>query len=38
MYKAVLPLYWNQINEDIFNTKIKAKQKKFLNFKIKDIL
>ena len=35
MYKAVLPLYWNQINKNTFSTKNKANQKKISQFQNK---
>ena len=35
MYKAVLPLYWTQINKDTFSTKNKAKQKEISKFQNK---
>ena len=35
MYKAVLPLYWTQINKNIFTTKNKANQKEVSKFRNK---
>ena len=35
MYKVVLPLYWTQINKDIFSTKNQANQKEIFKFRNK---
>ena len=35
IYKAVLPLYWTQINKDTFSTKNKANQKEISKFRNK---